>query len=158
MRERSIFRVGRCLLLRSSRSVKMLERIHRRAWVHRSVLRQLHDEAQRAFPNETGGVLMGYWIDDASQVVITDVVGPGPRAIHYTKSFVPDHDFQEERIARIYEESDRIWTYLGDWHTHPHGSSSLSRRDRQTLRAIAMHSEARCPLPLMAILAGGREC
>jgi integrative and conjugative element protein (TIGR02256 family) len=80
--------------------------------------------------------------------------GVGPQAAHSRTRFLPDHDFHESEIARIYEESGRRITYLGDWHTHPQGSGHLSHRDLKTLASIAADSRARAPIPLMTILAG----
>lgn len=98
---------------------------------------------------------MGYWAE--ANVVITHAVGPGPNATHGKISFIPDAQYQEDEVARIYEESGRLSTYLGDWHTHPRGSTRMSPRDRRTLRRIAFSTEARCPKPLMALCAGGKE-
>lgn len=125
------------------------------AWVAISVLDIMVGEAERMFPDETGGVLLGYWSEAGDEVVITDVVGPGPAAVHTAQTFHPDATYQEHEIARIYAASDRHITYLGDWHTHPRAGAYLSRRDRQTLQRIAKHAEARAPIPLMAVLAGG---
>lgn len=113
-------------------------------------------EANRVFPFETGGVLMGYWVDPGGEVVITHATGPGPRAVHGLYSFNPDADYQEEEIARHYEASGRLHSYLGDWHTHPRESAYLSRRDRRTLRKIATCPEARAPIPIMAVLGAGK--
>jgi integrative and conjugative element protein (TIGR02256 family) len=113
-------------------------------------------EAQRRAPLETGGVLMGYWAEDHAGVVIADVVGPGPKAAHKRMSFVPDHLYQDREIARLYRESGRRVTYLGDWHTHPDGPLELSVVDRLTQLRIGKHLTARAPRALMAIVAGGR--
>src|SRR4051794_35166071 len=95
-------------------------------------------EANRAYPTETGGILMGYWARPNLEAVVTRVIGPGPNAIHTPVRFVPDTEYQERKIAEVYARSGRLETYLGDWHTHP-GSScgKLSRQDRRTLRRIA---------------------
>jgi integrative and conjugative element protein (TIGR02256 family) len=123
------------------------------AWISKLSLSRMIAEADRAFPKETGGVLIGYWAVPLMEVVITDATGPGPKAIHNAYGFLPDAKYQEEEIARIYNDSGRMYTYLGDWHSHPNGGSRLSRRDRRTARAIATHAPARTPVPLMAILA-----
>jgi integrative and conjugative element protein (TIGR02256 family) len=98
---------------------------------------------------------MGYWAEP--DVVITDAIGPGPKAVHYPMGFLPDAEYHEKEVARIYERAERISTYLGDWHTHPCGSTRLSRRDRRTMKRIACSAEARCPKPLMAVFAGGKR-
>lgn len=107
-------------------------------------------ESERWSPKETGGVLMGYWSD--RDVVLTDIIGPGPKAVHRRYSFTPDSKWQENEIARIYEESGRVITYLGDWHSHPYGTQELSIKDLVTLLRVAIHKPARAPKPIMGIL------
>ena len=114
-------------------------------------------EAASRYPLETGGVLMGYWTENYKEVVVTAVTGPGPKAIHKTTSFAPDADFHETEISRLYNESGRVHTYLGDWHTHPNGTCYLSRKDRATLKRISRYKAARAPAPIMAILAGSSD-
>ena len=123
-----------------------------RLWISRSDRRSLALEANRQFPNETGGVLLGYPV--GPDIVVTTAVGPGPNAQHFRESFVPDHDFHEEEIARLYERCSWPLAYLGDWHTHPLGRGSLSDYDLATLVSIASYPPARVPTPLMLILAG----
>lgn len=111
-------------------------------------------EADRIFPYETGGVLLGYWDESFKEVVIDRVLGPGPDAIHRRESFIPDARYHEQMIAYHYEASGRLHTYIGDWHTHPLSVPYLSRKDRRTLKKIAKHEEARAPIPIMTILGG----
>jgi integrative and conjugative element protein (TIGR02256 family) len=127
------------------------------AWLSRSVLTFLTEEADRAAPDETGGILLGYWTGQHGDPVITHAIGPGPGAIHERERFVPDHEFQTLQIARLYEASGRRLQYLGDWHTHPGADAYLSGKDEATLKQIAMHRDARAPKPVMLILAGGPE-
>lgn len=122
------------------------------AWLPRLVLQEMIDEADRAYPDETGGVLMGYWASPFDEVVVTHVIGPGPGAVHRRSKFVPDSAYQQEQITRHYERSRQLETYLGDWHTHPRSGARLSRIDRRTLWRIAAAPEARAPAPLMAVL------
>ena len=109
-------------------------------------------EAKEFAPYETGGVFMGYRVRDS--VIITNVIGSGPKAVHKLKSYRPDTDHEQHAIAAIYEESHRMYSYLGDWHTHPSGILRLSGKDKKALAAIAKDKEARVEHPIMAILAG----
>lgn len=126
-------------------------------WISQETISQMLSEAERSFPNETGGVLIGYWGKLYEEAVITQVTGPGPKAKHYPRSFFPDSAYQETEIANYYQASGRLYTYLGDWHTHPKAAAYLSGTDKKTLRRIASHVEARAPVPLMAILGEGPE-
>lgn len=87
--------------------------------------------------------------------VVSKCIGPGPEALHLSHGFRPDYDFQSEEIAKHYEETHRLDTYLGDWHTHPNQRYGiLSYKDKRTLRRIANHEEARIPEPIMTVLTG----
>lgn len=126
------------------------------AWISKLAFESIVFESQRAFPKETGGILIGYWSSARpSEVVISTAVGPGPKAIHHETSFTPDDEYQRAEIARQYFESNNTLAYLGDWHTHPSSeNSTLSQRDRRTLRRISAFKPARIATPLMIILAG----
>lgn len=126
-------------------------------WMSRDVVASLKAEASLRAPQETGGVLLGYWAAEGGDPVVTHGVGPGPNAVHSTDRFVPDHEYHIEEIARLYEESDRQLQYLGDWHSHPNGAGTLSNLDHTCLRRIGRSPEARVENPIMLILAGSPE-
>ena len=123
-------------------------------WWAAAALEAALREAQRAYPLETGGLLLG-WTSEPGAVVITQVIGPGPRATHRATSFTPDAGWQERQLADAYEQAGRRLQYLGDWHSHPRGTIRLSGTDRATLRHIAHERQARAAHPVMAVLAGG---
>lgn len=125
------------------------------AWIGKAILAEMVAEADRAFPLETGGVLLGYWTRPFEEVVVAGAIGPGPNASHAARRFCPDAAYQEDEIARRYQASGRLHTYLGEWHSHPDAGPRLSRLDRRTLMAIAAHPEARASTPIMAILVRG---
>ena len=124
------------------------------AWVSQQVIDSLIIEANRGLSNETGGILWGYWNETYTEVVIKNTVGPGPKALHSRYGFVPDYSFHNEVIQSLYEQSNRLETYLGDWHSHPDGGCCLSFKDKKTLHNIASYTAARAPKPIMAIIAG----
>ena len=125
------------------------------AWLSSDVLNCLCGEAGNKSPQETGGVLLGYWSKDPEVPVITHAVGPGSRAIHQKRRFVPDYDFQDKEIERLYFESAQCLDYLGDWHSHPGEAGYLSKKDRATLARIASSNEKRACRALMLVLAYG---
>lgn len=126
-------------------------------WLSEDVIDEMATEATRASPNETGGMLLGWENDDRNEVVILGTVGPGPAAVHAPTSFHPDGVWQQSELASIYRQSDGVVTYLGDWHVHPFGGFGMSRRDRRTMAKTASHPDARCPRPLMALLAWEKD-
>ena len=127
----------------------------RRVWISGHGLSFMNDDADLHTPNETGGVLLGYW--DGSDPVVTHVVGPGPAAQHQSDAYMPDYAYHEREIARLYAMSRPTLHYLGDWHTHPKVAAYLSCRDMRALRRIATYRPARVRQPIMLILGFGPQ-
>jgi integrative and conjugative element protein (TIGR02256 family) len=121
-----------------------------------AVLEEMEDEARRRFPEESGGVLLGYRYPSRREPTrVVCQIGPGPGARHRRHRFEPDGSWQDEQVSRAYEASGRTLSYLGDWHSHPGGGRRPSGLDRSTARSIAEFGPARTPHPLFLILHGG---
>lgn len=120
-------------------------------WINEIALDEILAGGNEWLPRETGGVLIGYLTEN--EYVITHVIGPGPKAKHGYLNFEPDQEFHEAEIARMYNESKRTLTYLGDWHTHPNSTAYLSSIDKRTAKKIASHKKARLSSPLMLVAA-----
>lgn len=126
-------------------------------WIEATASREMSIEVDRAYPDETGGLLLGYWSEDGTGAVIECVIGPGPRALHRPTRFLPDHMYQTRLLAEAYAKSGRRTTYLGDWHSHPNGPQRLSETDRNTLRRIArsVQQHSRSDRPAVMLLLSG---
>ena len=123
-------------------------------WIASRLVTELKNSATELFPLETGGVLMGYWVNE-HEAVVQRLIGAGPAARHSRRRFTPDAAWQRGRISDVYRESGRTCTYLGDWHSHPNTSSdALSWIDRRAIKKVASATAARAPTPLMALVFG----
>ena len=129
----------------------------KRVWISRKALNELERNAEDKEPLETGGLLVGYFSEDDDDVVITGLTGPGPKAKHGKCFFCPDYDGDRLEIGRIFAESFGKVSYLGDWHTHPTGSSYLSFLDRRALKNIAKFPHNYVDRPIMLILGKSGE-
>lgn len=128
----------------------------KKAWLFRDALDKIYCEAESKKPLETGGLLIGYFSADDDHVVITEIVGPGPKAKHRKRTYKPDYTFHREELCRIFHESGGTHTYLGDWHSHPNAPAYLSFLDKRALRNIARFPDNYVDRPIMLIL-GGNE-
>lgn len=128
-----------------------------RLYVPAGLLAALAEEGRDWSPLETGGMLVGYRTssDIGATLVITDTIPAGPEPIRSRARFVPDGAWQQGRLEALYEQSGRVVTYLGDWHTHPDGRVRASRTDRATYRRVANDPDLRTAHPLMLIFALG---
>jgi integrative and conjugative element protein (TIGR02256 family) len=125
-------------------------------WLSRDVLRSMAVLAAAYGDDETGGMLIGYeGADRPDEVVVTGLIGPGPQAKHREYGFNPDGRWQRQQLARLYAESGRVATFIGDWHSHPHGLPLPSETDVETAAKTAANARARAPRPLTLIV--GRD-
>lgn len=122
------------------------------AWVPFAALALMTREADSAHPLESGGIMMGYWAEPQREVVITDALLPGPRAVHRLDGFDPDSAHDAAQIRRLYEQSGHFHTYLGEWHSHPASGPWLSPLDQRTLGGIAAEQAATELISLMAVI------
>jgi integrative and conjugative element protein (TIGR02256 family) len=93
---------------------------------------------------------MGYWTA-ASDVVVTHASGPGRYAKHGLWSFERDPHDGQAFIERVFEESGRRFTYIGEWHTHLWGRLTPSHRDLRTMRGIPEEPHSYQERPLLII-------
>jgi integrative and conjugative element protein (TIGR02256 family) len=125
--------------------------LRRRCWFDRAAFKSLLLEARRSHLRETGGALLG-WVE-GDDWVVREVLGPGPNAKHGVSSFEPDAAWQVREGHRIYDETGWTVRYLGEWHTHPRGSTRPSAQDLKTMRDIGRDPDFETPRPLSAIAA-----
>jgi integrative and conjugative element protein (TIGR02256 family) len=123
-------------------------------YLPRPLLREMVREARDHAPQETGGMLIGYRTSELAdaEIVVTGLIGAGPEARRTRNRFEPDGPWQQEQLERIYAQSGRVTTYLGDWHSHPRGGTRLSAIDRATYQRVASDRKARAPHPLVLII------
>lgn len=77
-------------------------------------------------PNETGGVLLGSVFLNAKVIVVTDILPPPPDSIETPTEFILGTDGLEACIKDIERKTNGKVTYLGTWHSHPHGGGASS--------------------------------
>lgn len=103
------------------------------------VYRRLLDLCGESWPEETGGVLVGYYTPQCDTAVVTAVEPKGQRGL-----------FRE--LWKRAGSSRRH--YLGEWHFHPRGAPWPSATDRLQMQEIA-DGPYECPEPVL-ILVGGQ--
>jgi proteasome lid subunit RPN8/RPN11 len=117
-----------------------------------SVLRTLTAYRERCLPHETGGVLLGI-IDVSRRSIHVAHALPEPEDSHgsvtgFERGIVDLPD----AIRRIAESSLYQLRYVGEWHSHPKGSSVWpSQVDLAQLSWLAGELEAEAVPALMAI-------
>jgi integrative and conjugative element protein (TIGR02256 family) len=128
--------------------------MHEKLWIEKAAYSIMQKLADSHFPLETGGMLLGY-LGGNGEAVVTNIIGPGPNAVHGRFRFVPDGEYQQAALEKAFWGSEGQETYLGDWHTHPKGNPVPSYFDKRTLAKIAKEPASGIAKPIMAILGYG---
>lgn len=115
------------------------------------VLEQLLEWSEKSFPNETGGILYGYYANDCMSATITGATSQ-PRGSRSGRTWF------ERSIGGLQRLLNNLWKsrvyYLGEWHLHPNGSPTPSGQDVEQLLQISKSKSYHCPEPILIILGG----
>lgn len=96
--------------------------------------RRLRMEAlQQSPPVETGGTLVGAVNLEDRRIAITGLLPAPPDSRHYPVAFERGSAELRELYERIEQRTGGALSYLGEWHSHPMGSTAQPSSDDQKL-------------------------
>ena len=119
--------------------------------INASVFNQIKLQAEGEYPNENGGMLAGRYSADRHTVYIEKVVVPVEKKTDRT-SFIRNANGLEKIWEQLAKEGLR---YVGEWHSHPNGSSQYSGTDLAAM--IDIEKEIAIENPILLIV-GVRKC
>ena len=99
--------------------------------VSSDVIKKMETQAMAAGQDETGGCLIGSIFLNANLIVVTDILPPPPDSLCSPSIFILGTFGLEVQIKSIERKTHGKVTYLGTWHSHPHGGSA-SDTDKKT--------------------------
>ena len=104
----------------------------------------------KSIPQETGGVLVGYYTENLRCAVATDASGPPPDSQAGRTWFHRGTRGLDSWLDRLWSEKGHY--FIGEWHCHMGTVSSPSPTDYFQLREIAFSTEYQCAIPLLLIV------
>lgn len=116
--------------------------------ISQDILDEMYSKALASFPNETGGMFAGYISEDGHEAIVELLVVPSKTESTYA-SFVRETDGMEQMWRELSEQG---LTYLGEWHTHPKGTTQYSNTDYQAMVGIANDKNVALATPLLFII------
>jgi proteasome lid subunit RPN8/RPN11 len=116
--------------------------------ISQDILDEMYSKALASFPNETGGMFAGYISEDGHEAIVELLVVPSKTESTYA-SFVRETDGMEQMWRELSEQG---LTYLGEWHTHPKGTTQYSNTDYQAMVGIANDRNVALATPLLFII------
>lgn len=117
--------------------------------VEDSLLKKLEKLGVSSYPNECGGFLVGYYSDNNTTLQITDSILPKKQkgsSILFERSI----DGVKDVFVKLF--SSKKYFYIGEWHTHPNGSSLYSQTDLTAMVEIANCDTVNIENPILLIL------
>ena len=119
--------------------------------INASVFNQIKQQAEGEYPNENGGMLAGRYSADRHTVYIEKVVVPVEKLTGRT-TFMRKTNGLEKVWEQLSQEGLR---YVGEWHSHPNGSTQYSGSDLAAI--IDIEKEVAIENPILMIV-GVRGC
>lgn len=114
-----------------------------------TLLDKLEKEGIYSYPNECGGFLVGYYSKDFKILYITDFILPKKqRGSKFL--FERSIDGLKEIFYKLFISKKHY--YIGEWHTHPNGSSIYSQTDLNAMIKIANCDTVNITNPILLIL------
>lgn len=121
--------------------------------INDSILNSIKNECIMAINNETGGILIGKYLDRNNAMII-EITGP-PKDSNRTMSTF------KSGINGLIKLLDYRWNlgqyYIGEWHSHPNSSPRPSKTDDTQMKKLAMDKSLKCPEPILLIMGGNQD-
>ena len=117
-----------------------------------AAVRKLKLAASQAWPNETGGVLVGRYTSARTMAQVEDLSTATEDSKAGKRWFVRG----TQRLSHWLQAclKDRRQTYVGEWHTHPGGAPDPSWQDIASVREISTTPAMDRPETILLILGG----
>jgi [CysO sulfur-carrier protein]-S-L-cysteine hydrolase len=101
------------------------------------------------FPNEFGGFLVGYYADDFKTLFVTDCILP-KKYKGSSFGFERSIDGLKKTFNRLFNQKKQY--YVGEWHTHPNGSTMYSQTDLDAMINTVECKTVQITNPVLLIL------
>lgn len=113
------------------------------------ILAEIEKFAIKHYPNEFGGFLLGKYSGDFRSVNVESIILPtvfkSSRTLFQRSTAKIEKKFKKE-----FDENHRY--YIGEWHSHPDGSTMFSNTDLNAMIETAKSDEVQIKNPLLLIV------
>lgn len=112
--------------------VKNIERQELGGWtvvIDEALKEKLSKLRAEKLPNETGGVLLGFFDHETRCVYIVDTIPSPPDSEEWPTLYIRGSQMLGEEIERVTKITAGNVEYIGEWHSHPEGYSCRPSTD-----------------------------
>ena len=126
-----------------------IENVEAKVLISNQLLERMYEFASEYYPDEFGGILSGF--REGNRIVVVDFETPSKIESNGNK-FVRHADNLNVYLSDIYQVSEGILEYIGEWHSHPGSSAQYSSNDKQSMIQISKDKKVKINNPIMVIL------
>lgn len=123
-----------------------------------AAIQQMRAARRSRLPRETGGVLVGVFDFEQSTIHVTDALDAPADSNELNYGFVRGYAGLKSRLDSIERRTMGQLEYVGEWHSHPEGVSTLPSTDDQVLLTWVASHVAREGTPAVMIISGDEDC
>lgn len=119
--------------------------------IENNLIEEISDIVKKYYPKEFGGVFLGEYSSNMDTVHINEVITP--RKFHNSRFlFIRYPKFINKKIKEAFDKSHGQNIYIGEWHSHPNGTTNPSPVDISTIKNISTNKKVNINSPIMSIL------
>lgn len=118
------------------------------------LLEQMYHLCMSEYPNEFGGILSGIRLNDVWTIV--DFQEP-KKYQNSSNGFTREASSLNIYLESAFNESKGQIEYLGEWHSHPDGSTKYSDNDKRSMLEIAEDINIKNDFPLLLIVGNSKR-
>lgn len=136
---------------------RQIELVDLKLYIDEGAISQMQLLREQTLPNETGGILLGYYDFNVNSVVVVAGMPPPEDSKHSRTGFERGVLGVKESVEAAANRTAGVVGYIGEWHSHPPGHSAKPSRDdliQLTHLALGMADDG---LPAVQIIIGEKE-
>ncbi|MDP3210104.1 ThiF family adenylyltransferase [Methylotenera sp.] len=98
-------------------------------YLDEGLVKKIRSLRTQGLPNETGGILLGYYDFNVKTIVIVDVLSAPADSLASPTSFERGTKGTQQQVQAIAKMTADMVGYIGEWHSHPAGHSAKPSKD-----------------------------
>jgi hypothetical protein len=139
-------------------SVRVQQHLDWTLMVDASVPEKMSALRKKKLPDETGGVLIGSYDMQRKIVYLADALPSPPDSVEWPTLYIRGCEELAGQVDQIRQATGHNLEYVGEWHSHPNGSSTLpSDDDLEVFSWLTREMDLEGKPPLMVIAGEGDE-
>lgn len=122
------------------------------------LIMELNQAREKKLPTETGGVLLGGYDHQRKILYLVHHIPAPTDSEAGVTYFIRGKEGLRENVEKIRERTHGNLEYIGEWHSHPVGTScDPSRSDQELYSWLETHKGVEAPSPIMLIIGEKRK-